>query len=151
MREHFRDGICLIDLSPLTDAALVVPAIAAALGLRDKADESLSESLSRHLQDRHLLLVIDNCEQVLPAASDLATLLARSPHLVILATSRVPLRIRAEREMAIAPLSLPDSGRLPPVPDLERIDAIALFVDRARAARAGFALNEGNAQPVAAI
>jgi non-specific serine/threonine protein kinase len=96
-------------------------------------------------------LVLDNCEQVLESASDIATLLAACPNLSILATSREPLHIRAEREIAVAPLPLPNPGRLPPLADLARIPAVALFVERAQAANAGFALTADNAAAVAGI
>jgi predicted ATPase/transcriptional regulator with XRE-family HTH domain len=151
MRDHYRGGVCLVDLSPLTDPALVLPAIATALGVREIASESLLETLSRSLRERRLLLLIDNCEQVLGAAADVAALLAACPDVVILATSRVPLRVRAEREVAVAPLSLPDPGRLPPLTELESVAAVALFVERARAVSAEFALTADNAEAVAAI
>ena len=98
-----------------------------------------------------MLLVLDNCEQVLEAAADVAALLAACPDLVILATSRIPLHIRAEREVAVTPLSLPDPDRLPPLVELARVPAVALFVERARAARADFALTTGNARRLPAI
>jgi predicted ATPase/DNA-binding XRE family transcriptional regulator len=145
------DGVSFVDLSPLTDPTLVMPTIASALGVREIAGESLRETLSRSLRDRRLLLVLDNCEQVLGAASDIAAVLASAPHLVILATSREPLHIRAEREIAVAPLPLPEPGRLPLPDDLGRVAAVALFVERARAANASFALTVENAPAVAAI
>jgi predicted ATPase len=97
------------------------------------------------------LLVLDNCEQVLESASDIATLLAACPHVAILATSREPLHIRAEREIAVAPLPLPDSDRLPALADLALIPAVALFVARAQAATADFTLTTDNAAAVAGI
>ena len=90
-----------------------------------------------------MLLVLDNCEQVLDAAADVAALLVACPHLAILATSRIPLHIRAERDVAVPPLSLPDPERLPPLAELAQVAAVALFVERARAARADFALTHG--------
>jgi predicted ATPase len=135
----------------LIEPALVVPTISIALGVRETAGEPLRETVIRHLRERRLLLVLDNCEQVLESASDIATLLAACPNLSILATSREPLHIRAEREIAVAPLPLPDPGRLPPLADLARIPAMALFVERAQAANAGFALTADNAAAVAGI
>src|SRR5215208_3076024 len=148
---RYRDGVCFVDLSPLTDPALVMPSIATALGVREIVGESLRAAVSRYLRDRQLLLVLDNCEQVLEAASDFAALLASCPDLVILATSREPLHIRAEREVAVAPLPLPALGRLPPLAELERVSAVALFVERARATSADFSLTAENAPAIAAI
>jgi predicted ATPase/transcriptional regulator with XRE-family HTH domain len=149
--DHYPDGVFFVDLAPITDPQLVVPAIAAALGVRDTSDMPLREAVSRHLRERHLLLVLDNCEQVLECASDIATLLTACPVLSILATTREPLHIRAEREMAVAPLPVPDPGRPLPLTDLERVPAVALFVERARAASAGFTLTEDTAGAVAGI
>jgi predicted ATPase/DNA-binding XRE family transcriptional regulator len=148
---RYPDGVCFVDLSPITDPALVVPTIAAALGVREIAGESMRERLSRSLRDQRLLLVLDNCEQVLESAADIAALLAGCPHLAILATSREPLHIRAECEIAVSPLPLPDPARLPPLAELGHVPAVALFVERAHAVSAGFTLTMENAPAVAAI
>jgi predicted ATPase/DNA-binding XRE family transcriptional regulator len=147
---HYPDGVC-VDLSALTDPALVVPTIATAVGAREIPETPLRETVIRHLRDRRLLLVLDNCEQVLGAASDVAALLAACHDLAILATSREPLHIRAEREVAVAPLPLPDPSVTPSLDALERSAAVALFVERARAVSAGFALTADNAAAVAGI
>jgi predicted ATPase/class 3 adenylate cyclase len=149
--DRYPDGVFVVDLSLLTEPALVVPAITVALGVRETVGEPLPETLIRYLQERELLLVLDNCEQVLESASDIATLLAACPNLSILATSREPLHIRAEREIAVAPLPLPEPGRLPPVAELAGVAAVALFVARAQAAQASFALTAENAAAVAGI
>jgi predicted ATPase/transcriptional regulator with XRE-family HTH domain len=148
---RYPDGVYFVDLSPLTDPALVVPIVATSLGVRESAGESLRETLGRYLRERRLLLVLDNCEQVLGAASDIAALLAACPNLKILATSREPLHIRAEREVAVAPLPLPDSRRQMPLAELADVDAVALFLERARATSADFAMTVENAPAVAAI
>jgi predicted ATPase/DNA-binding XRE family transcriptional regulator len=148
---HFPDGVFFVDLSALTEPHLVMPTIAATLGVRETASEPLRQTIIRHLWERRLLLVLDNCEQVLESASDIATLLAACPHVAILATSREPLHIRAEREIAVAPLPLPDSDRLPALADLALIPAVALFVARAQAATADFTLTTDNAAAVAGI
>jgi predicted ATPase/transcriptional regulator with XRE-family HTH domain len=150
-RDRYRDGVCFVDLSSLTEPALVMPTIAAALGVRELVGESLREAVGRYLRDRRLLLVLDNCEQVLGAAPEVAALMAACQHLRILATSREPLRIRAEREIAVEPLSLPNPGWLPPPAALAQVPAIALFVERAQATSAGFTLTADNAAAVAAI
>jgi predicted ATPase/transcriptional regulator with XRE-family HTH domain len=148
---HYPDGVFFVDLAPITDPQLVVPAIAAALGVRETADTPLQETVIWHLRERRLLLMLDNCEQVLEAATDVAALLAACPNLSILATSREPLHIRAEHEIAVVPLPLPDPGRPLPLTDLERVPAVALFVERAQAANAGFVLTADNAAAVAGI
>ena len=148
---HFADGACFVDLSPLTDPTLVLPAVATALGVVETADMLLRETLSRYLQSRRLLLVLDNCEQVLAAASDVAALLAECPHLVILATSRVPLHIRAEREFPLSPLPLPAADRPLIFAEVARVPAVTLFVERATASQPVFALTAENAAATVAI
>jgi len=148
---HYPDGVVFVDLSPITAPALVMPAILHALGLRETSGVPAPETVISYLRERSLLLVLDNCEQVLGTAPDIASLLATCPQLAILATSRESLRIRAEREYIVAPLPLPDPTRSQSLDDLERVAALALFVERARAVSADFALNVGNAAAVVAI
>jgi predicted ATPase/DNA-binding XRE family transcriptional regulator len=148
---RYRDGVCFIDLSALTDPNFVVPAIAAALGVRGTGDAPSRETISDLLRDRKLLLILDNCEQVLAAAPEVAALLAACPQLAILTTSREPLHIRAEREVAVAPLRLPDPGDTPSLAEVQRSPAVVLFVERARAASAGFTLTAENAADVTSI
>ena len=105
----------------------------------------------RSLRQRRLLLLLDNCEQVLAAAPDVAALLAACPTLAILATSREPLHLRAEREVPVAPLPLPDPAKPLPLGDVARGAAVALFVERARASQPDFALTADNAAAVAGI
>jgi predicted ATPase len=151
VQNRYQDGVVFADLSAITDSGLVLPAIATALEVRETADAPSWKTISDALRGRELLLVLDNCEQVLAAASDVANLLAACSHLSILATSREPLHIRAEREIAVAPLPLPAPGRLPALGELAGVAAVALFVERAQAASAGFALTAENAAAVAGI
>ena len=104
------------------------PAIAEALGLREAGDWPLVERLKSHLQERQLLLLLDNFEQILPAASTLSTLLAACPDLNLLVTSRAVLHVRGEQEFSVAPLALPQ--RLSPSESglLENYPATALFI-----------------------
>jgi predicted ATPase/class 3 adenylate cyclase len=148
--ERYPDGVFLVDLSPLTESVFVVPTIAATLGVLEAGREPLQQTLIRHLLERRLLLLLDNCEQVLESAADIATLLAACPRLTILATSREPLHIRAEREFPVAPLALPQPQVLD-VEDLARVPAVALFVQRASASEPAFALTADNAPSIAAI
>src|SRR5215207_4988371 len=151
MVDEFPDGVVFVDLSPLTDPDLVVPTIAAALGVREVIGQPLLETLSTFLASKWLLLVLDNCERVLGAATDIVTLLAASPGLSVLATSREPLHVRGERVFPLLPLPLPAAEHVPVVEDLAQIPAIALFVERATAVQPTFALTAENATAVAAI
>jgi len=150
-QERFADGAVFVDLTPLRDPALVLLTVAQALGLLAQGSRPAAEVLAAHLRDRHLLLVLDNCEQVAEAAVDVAALRAACPGLRVLATSRAALRVRGEQVYAVPPLATPDLGRLPPLDALGAVAAVALFVQQARAADYDFALNPGNAAAVAAI
>ena len=148
---RYQDGVFFVDLSALTDPALVMPTIAATVGVGEVAGEAMGETLRRSLRDRRLLLVLDNVEHLLGAATDIAALVSTCPDLVILVTSRVPLHLPGEWEVAVAPLPVPDPDRHLPLVDLAERAAVALFVERARAARADFALTTANAPAVAEI
>lgn len=145
----FPDGVVWVDLTPITDPALVVPTIANALGVNETADEPPLQTLARAIGARTLLLVLDNMEQAVDAATDVSDLLQRCPNLSVLATSRVALRVTVEREHPVPPLDVPE-----PDADLERLlrnAAVALFVQRAQAVRPTFTLTRENARAVAAI
>ncbi len=142
---EFTDGVVFVDFSPIRDPALVLSAIAAALGVQDTGGQGLSTKLVTALRDRHLVLVLDNCEHVIDAAQDIATLLAACPSLKVLATSRVVLRLTAEQIVPIPPLQLPDASTRPSPPDLAQFEAMAMFVARARASEPTFRLTEVNA------
>ena len=148
--DHFESGVCFVALEPISDPALVVPAIAQALRIRDSGGQPLLDSLKDYLQETHLLLLLDNFEQVASAAPVVADLLA-APRLKVLVTSRALLRLRGEHEFVAPPLSLPDRTHLPSPDRLGQYEAVQLFVERARAARADFALTDANATAVAEI
>jgi predicted ATPase/DNA-binding CsgD family transcriptional regulator len=149
--DRFPDGVFFVDLSPLADGAMVLPAIAAALGVRQSADQPLRAALARFLAGRRMLLLLDNCEHVLDAMPDVAALLAAHPALAVLATSREPLRIRGEREFPLQPFDVPDLDHLPEIDVLARMPAVALFVERAAEYRPAFTLTSENAATIAAI
>ena len=149
--DRYPDGVFFVDLSPLRDATLVLPTVAATLSMREMPGQVMQTALAAHLSSRRLLIVLDNCEQVLEAAPDVAALLAACPELMILATSREPLRVRAEREYPLLPLPLPAPEHLPALGDLAHVPAVALFVERARGSQPDFALTAENAGAVAAI
>src|SRR5215218_10261820 len=146
----FADGVAFIDLSPLADPALVLPAIAGAVGVTESGDSALAEVLIAALRPRQLLLLLDNCEHLLATAAALvADLLAACPAVQILATSRAPLRLRGERELPVSPLSLPN--RSASFADVTRADAVTLFVRRAQAVRPDFDVTEQNAGQLAEV
>lgn len=148
------DRVAFVPLAMIHDPALVIPAVAQALGVRAAGAQTPEERLATALQDRDLLLILDNLEQVVAAAPEIAALLAACPRLTILTTSRAPLRVSGERTVEVLPLALPDwpeAAGPPSVAVLERSEAARLFVERAQAARAGFQVSEKNAADVAEI
>jgi predicted ATPase/class 3 adenylate cyclase len=149
--DQFEDGVFLVLLAPIGDPSLVPATIARALGLRETTDRPLMHLLTDHLRGRQLLLLLDNFEQILPAALVVADLLAACPRLKILVTSRATLRLRGERELPVPPLALPGSEEPIPAERLHQYTAVALFADRAREVRADFAITTENAPAVAEI
>jgi non-specific serine/threonine protein kinase len=147
----FADGVRFVDLSAIADPALVVPTIAAALGLRESGDRAIADQLIEWLAARGLLLVLDNFEQVVEAASKVADLLVTCPGVTILVTSRVVLRISGEHVFPVEPLELPDPDVPRPLAALAAVEAVDLFVQRARAADPSFAVTEDTAATVADI
>lgn len=155
LRGEFTKGVYYVSLASLTDAQLVLPAIAQALGIREVGGSTRQPRLLERVQDyigtQRLLLVLDNYEQVIEAAGGVANLLNACPHLKVLVTSREVLRLSAEHCYPVPPLSLPDLQRLPPLEFLAQVEAIRLFVTRAQTVQPDFALTSANAQAVAAI
>jgi predicted ATPase/class 3 adenylate cyclase len=150
--DEFEHGIFFIPLTPIRDPALVISTIAQAMEVPENSGRSAAERLANQLRDRHLLLVLDNFEQVVAAAPQVGDLLSAAPHLKILVTSRELLHLYGEVEFSVPPLSLPDLHHLPESLDaLAAHAAIALFVERARTVRPDFALTAQNAQAVAGI
>jgi non-specific serine/threonine protein kinase len=148
---HYADGICFVDLAPLTEAGQVAPAVARALGLEPETGPDAVDRLARTLRRRHLLLLLDSFEHLAAAAPDIARLLTTCPTLTVLVTSRAPLRLRWEHEYPVAPLDPPDPRRLPAPAVLARVPAVRLFVERAGAVRPGFRLTAAVAPAVAEI
>jgi predicted ATPase/DNA-binding XRE family transcriptional regulator len=149
----YPDGVAWVELAPLRDPDLVLSAIAQALEVGEGGEHSLQERLETALVERRLLLVLDNCEHVLPAMPLVGDMLAAAPRLRVLATSRARLRLRGERELPIEPLALPEASgaTAPSVETLAGVAAVQLFVARATEVRPGFALTPENADLVAAI
>jgi predicted ATPase/class 3 adenylate cyclase len=147
--DAFPDGVFFVDLAPVTSAALVLPTIAATLGVRESGGLTLTDALDGYLNGKRILLLLDNFEQVLDAAPNIAGLLERCDTVRILITSRGRINIRAEQEMVLHPLDTPDEGQS--LDEIASSDAVALFVQRASAALPGFTLDKGNANTVAHI
>jgi non-specific serine/threonine protein kinase len=147
----FADGAWFVDLAPLSDPSQVALAIARALDVRETGDALLLDSLERVLVSRDLLLVLDNFEHLLDAATDVAALLGACPRLRVLVTSREPLHLRWEHEVAVRPLDVPNLDHLPALDELLEVPAIALFVRRARAMRSDFCVAPEDANAVAEL
>ena len=151
LRAHFADGVWFVSLAPISDPDLVIPTIAQTLGLWEAGERSLLEQLQVFLRERQVLLLLDNFEQVVRAAMHVANLLTICSHLKVLVTSREVLHVRAEREFPVPTLSLPDPKRLPDLVALSQYEAVALFIQRAQAARPEFQVTKANAPVVAEI
>jgi predicted ATPase/class 3 adenylate cyclase/Tfp pilus assembly protein PilF len=149
--EEFSDGAFFVALATITEPELVASTIARVLGVKESAEQSLMESLKNYLRDKHLLLVLDNFEQVLEGTSLIGELLGACPNLKVLATSRIPLKLYGEQEYLVPPLSLPDPRVMLPLEVLTQYEAVKLFVERAKAAKAGFEVTDENAPAVAEI
>jgi predicted ATPase len=133
-----RTVVWFVDLSPVSEGSLVLPAVAQALGVKESPDQSLQASLERHLADKRILLVIDNFEQVADAASSLTPLLRNAPPLTILVTSRSPLHLVEEEQYSVPPLDVPDPRRRDDLFALTEFEAVRLLLARARAVARGF-------------
>jgi len=147
----FRDGVCFVPLASVSEPERVIPTMAQALGLWEALDRPLLTQLQAALRDRHLLLLLDNFEQVLAAATALAALLASCPRLHVLVTSRAALHLSAEYEFTVPPLAVPALPQLGESQDLAQVATVALFLERARTVQANFQLTSANAPTVAAI
>jgi predicted ATPase/class 3 adenylate cyclase len=150
--ERFEDGVFFVDLSSVSESEPALAAIARTLGLSDARDGSLLDELREHLRDRLVLLLLDNFEQATAAAPTVAQLLHDCRRLKLLVTSREALHVGGEHQFEVPPLSLPSGARETASADeLERYEAIRLFVERARAVRPDFRLTDENASAVAEI
>ena len=149
--EDFPHGVWFVELAPLADPELVSAAIADVLGVRAEPGRSLVSALAAHLATKHALLVLDNLEHLLEAATVVAELLGGTEHLKVLATSRAPLHLRAEREYPVPPLGLPRRRPPPTSEQLSQFEAVRLFIDRAHAVAPDFVVDNANAPAVAEI
>jgi predicted ATPase len=148
--EKFPDGVRFVDLAPLSDATLVVDAIAAAVGVKVEQGIATIDALVRNLEGTKTLIILDNCEHVKTACADAVSGLLRSGESVrILATSREPLDLPGEMKWRVPSLSLPDKATS--MDEIARCEAIQLFMDRAAAARPGFTITPANSEPITEI
>jgi predicted ATPase/DNA-binding CsgD family transcriptional regulator/Tfp pilus assembly protein PilF len=142
----------LVELAPLARPVDVPRAVASALSVEEVSGQDLADTLIARLSNRRLLLVLDNCEHLVSACASLVErLLCECPEVSLLATSREPLGLAAERVWEVAPLAVPTEGRKAPPEQLEAYPSVGLFVERARAIQPGFALNAYVAPAVAEI
>jgi predicted ATPase/DNA-binding XRE family transcriptional regulator len=151
LRDRFADGIAFVALAPLNDPNLVLGTIAQSLGLRGESEQTLLDQIRAHLRVRQVLLVLDNFEHLIDATTLIADLLDICPGLSVIATSREPLRIRAEQEYLVPPLAFPDIDHRPDVEALGTYGAVELFIQRVRAVRPDFGITSGVAAAVADI
>jgi non-specific serine/threonine protein kinase len=146
----FEHGILFVDLTAIGDASAVPSLLAAQFRVKVE-DQGLLERIRDYLSSRHVLLVLDNFEHVMPAAMLVADLLEACPRLKVLVTSREPLRLRWEHRMQVSPLALPDPSRPPSAQDLAANPAVALFIERARAANLSFVADIQTLRSIAAL
>jgi predicted ATPase/class 3 adenylate cyclase len=147
----FADGVVFVDLAPLTDPQLVLPAIASVLGVRDSGGQSLERAVQRFLQEREILLILDNFEHLLEAAPVVTRLLIETSGPKVVATSRTSLRVRGEQEFPIASMRIPAVTNTTTVTSIAATEAVTLFVERAKEVRPDFVLAPDNVQAVAEI
>jgi predicted ATPase/class 3 adenylate cyclase len=149
--DRFADGAYFVELAALTEPNLLFSVLGQSIGLREDEEQRIEESLFAFLQNREILLILDNFEQILDAAVHLNDLLGTSNRIKLLVTSRSRLRLQAEREIAVPPLALPDPHHYPSLDYLSQYEAVIFFLNRARAHQPDFALTNDNAPVVAEI
>jgi predicted ATPase/class 3 adenylate cyclase len=150
--DGFEDGVFFVDLAPIREPEVVLAAMAQTIGLRENSERPLQEELSRQLGGKKMLLLLDNFEQVTAAATQVAELLSHCPTLKLLVTSREALHVRGEYIFPIPPLELPKNGhKRASIEELERYEAIRLFVERARAVKPDFTMSPENGPAIADI
>jgi predicted ATPase len=147
----FADGVRFVPLAAIRDPDLVLPTIAQALGLTALGGQSPAAGLRILLREREVLLVLDNMEQIVSAAPDLAGIRATCPGLTLLVTSRETLRIEGEQEFPVPPLAVPDPASQISTADLASCEAVAYFLQRAQAVKPDFALTAEEAPVIAEI
>lgn len=152
LRRGFRDGIWLVELAEVRDSRLVSNAVMLALDLRDQAAKEPQALLLAYLQEKQLLLVMDNCEHLLDEAAQLVReVLKAAPGVRVIATSREPLSVDGEHVIAVPPLRLPSGQLAEPLSELRQNEAVMLFSERATAASGSFELMDSNRSAVVEV
>jgi predicted ATPase len=151
LAESFKDGVVFVDLAPLRDPALVLTAVATSFGLREVTGRALQETVAEYLQERQVLLLLDNFEHLLEAASVVSDLVTSGREVKVLVTSRARLRLQGEHEYSVLPLRLPGAEEQHSLVALKANEAIALFVSRAKAVQHSFELTNENAAVILEI
>jgi predicted ATPase/DNA-binding SARP family transcriptional activator len=150
--DGFEYGAWLAELAPLNDPALILYTLTGLFGLRQESVRPLQDTLNNYLRGKSLLLLLDNCEHLVKEAARLTDeILRAAPQVKVLATSREALGLGGEIAYPVPSLQTPDAKRLPPMSEMMKLDAVRLFVERARAAQPAFALTEASATAVAQI
>src|SRR6266702_3325560 len=151
LSDLFADGVYFVNLAPLSDPTLVVSTIAQTLDLKETGEQLLLDRLKGYLRDKQILVLLDNFEQVVSAALQVADLLAASPKLKVIVTSREVLHVRGEQEFPVPPMAVPDPAHLPDMVALAQYEALALFIQRAQAVKPDFQVTPANARDIAEI
>ena len=150
--DDFPDGVWLVELAPFADPRLVPQAVASVLGVKEEAGRPVVEVLAKHIADRRLLLILDNCEHLVHACAELAgPLLQAGLHLRILTSSREPLHVAGEMTYPVPSLAIPDALQAITPAAVTQYEAVHLFVDRAIAVHPSFQVTAQNAAAVATI
>ena len=144
--DQYPDGVWFVELAPLTDPAFVPQTVASALSVREQPGRPIMATLTDHLRDQQLLLVLDNCEHMIEACAQLAdTLLHAAPRLKIAASSREALGIAGEHTYPVPSLSSPDTKQVLSAAQVTQYEGVRLFVDRAMAVHPHFKVTDANA------
>lgn len=148
LQDEFEDGTFFVALAPVSHPDAVIQTIAQTLRVEETGETSLREAVKAWLQNRHLLLLLDNFEQVIDAAPLVNELLAAAPRIKALVTSREELMVYGEQVVSVSPLTVPEVGKFIDMQAVRQSPAVMLFAERARSVQPDFALNEANARPV---
>ncbi len=149
--DDFQDGVFHVPLASIADGHLLPTQIARALGVAERGAQTVSDSLLNFLREKHLLLVLDNFEQILESAGLISALLQEAPHIKILVTSREALQIYGEQRYLLQPLSCPEESPAPSPATLTRFGASALFLERATSLFPDYVPDENDARMIARI
>jgi predicted ATPase/Tfp pilus assembly protein PilF len=149
--DRYRDGVFFVSLAEAREPSLVVSKIAELMGIREGGSQSLLASLKGYLRDKQMLLLLDNFEQVLEAATLICELLEAAPRLKIIVTSRSLLNVRGEYEFHVPTLQLPNPAEFRDAEQLLNCESVRMFVERAQAINPSFMLNDANGPVIAEI